>query len=293
MSKPSVGILHYTAPPIIGGVEAVIKAQVEEFTRLGYPCTVIAGRGNQAALPAKSHFVDLPEIDSRFPEVVQINRQLETGELPDSFYAFEERLQGLLQPLVGGMDNLIVHNVFTKHFNLPLTGALNRLLNEGVLRNCIAWCHDFTWTSPGSRSKVFPGYPWDLLRKKLTGCRYVTVSRERQHALANLFNCPLEQIRVVYNGVNPVSTLGLSEKGSRLIAKLGLMQNGLNLLMPVRVTQAKNIEFALQVTAELVELGQDPRTVITGPPDPHNPDSMEYYHSLVDLRTRQAKRPRI
>jgi hypothetical protein len=55
-------------------------------------------------------------------------------------------------------DHLIVHNVFTKHFNLPLTAALFELLDAQRIPHCIAWCHDFTWTSPHSRSKVHAGY---------------------------------------------------------------------------------------------------------------------------------------
>ena len=29
MSNPHIGILHYTAPPVVGGVEAVMQAQAE------------------------------------------------------------------------------------------------------------------------------------------------------------------------------------------------------------------------------------------------------------------------
>ena len=54
--------------------------------------------------------------------------------------------------------------------------------------------------------------------------------------------------------------------------------------MPVRVTQAKNIEFALEVLAVLKKRGLKTMLVVTGPPDPHDPKSMNYYQSLRDLR---------
>ena len=41
-------ILHYSAPPVIGGVEAVILAHVKQFTRAGYHTIVAAGRGDEA-----------------------------------------------------------------------------------------------------------------------------------------------------------------------------------------------------------------------------------------------------
>ena len=91
-----------------------------------------------------------------------------------------------LAPILSRCDHVIVHNVFTKHFNLPLTAALFNLLDTHVLQHCLAWCHDFTWTSVHSRSKVHSGHPWDLLRTWRPDVNYVVVSRERQHALAQL-----------------------------------------------------------------------------------------------------------
>jgi glycosyltransferase involved in cell wall biosynthesis len=54
--------------------------------------------------------------------------------------------------------------------------------------------------------------------------------------------------------------------------------------MPVRITQAKNIEFALRVIAELKGGGMRPKLLVTGPPDPHDPADLQYYQSLLDLR---------
>jgi glycosyltransferase involved in cell wall biosynthesis len=56
------------------------------------------------------------------------------------------------------------------------------------------------------------------------------------------------------------------------------------LLMPVRVTQAKNIEYALQVVAALKDLGYQSKLVVTGPPDPHDVESMAYFQGLQALR---------
>jgi glycosyltransferase involved in cell wall biosynthesis len=284
MRDQKAAILHYSAPPIVGGVEAVIKAHQHELIRAGYSCTVIAGRGNIADLAPDGNFIEIPEIDSQHPEIIEISRELEAGRIPENYQTMESHLTGLLEPVLREFDHLIIHNIFTKHFNLPLTGALHRLLDAGVIQNGIAWCHDFTWTSPRSRSKVHPGYPWDLLRTERGDCVYVVVSEERQQTLAGLFNCPVDEIKIVYNGVDPYQILGLSEQGIALVNKLGLMKSDLNLLMPVRVTQAKNIEFALKVVAELKMMGVKPKLVVTGPPDPHDAKSMNYYHSLRDLR---------
>ncbi|MFL7807989.1 MAG: glycosyltransferase family 4 protein, partial [Anaerolineae bacterium] len=169
-------------------------------------------------------------------------------------------------------------------FNLPLTAALYQLLDSGQIQHCIAWCHDFTWTSPNSRSRVHPGYPWDLLRTRHPKVTYVVVSQSRQKELAGLLRCPENEIHVVYNGVDPDLLLGLSAEGAALVGRLKLLEQDLVLLMPVRVTRAKNIEFALRVVAALKARGCRSKLVLTGPPDPHHPESMGYFRSLQALR---------
>jgi glycosyltransferase involved in cell wall biosynthesis len=284
MKSSTTGILHYSAPPVIGGVEAVIYAHARVFVEAGYPVTVIAGRGEQSALPAGVEFVEIPLMDTQDPQILAASAELEAGRVPENFSHLVDEIFQALDPLLAEFDNLIVHNILGKHFNLPLTAALFQLLDGGRLQHCIFWGHDFTWTSPRSRTKVHAGYPWDLLRTYRPDVTYVVVSEKRARELAGLLEIPEEEIHVVYNGVNPKTLLGLSEQGLALIEKLGLFEADLVMLMPVRVTQAKNIEFALRVTAELKESGLKCRLVLTGPPDPHDEQSMHYFNQLRDLR---------
>jgi glycosyltransferase involved in cell wall biosynthesis len=281
---PSSAILHYSAPPVIGGVEAVMLAHTETFVECGYPVTVIAGRGEAEALPEGVDLILIPELDSQHEQVIEMGRELEQGRVPAEFEQFTDLLVDKLLPVVQRFDNIIVHNVFTKRFNLPLTAALFRLLDANPSRHYIAWCHDFDWTSPRSRSKVHFGYPWDLLRSYREDVTYVVVSKSRQKALAELLDCPQEKIQVIYNGVSAPALLGFTQEGSALVERLGLLESELIILMPVRVTHAKNIEFALRVVAALKERNTQVKLVLTGPPDPHDESSMDYFHSLQDLR---------
>jgi mannosylglucosylglycerate synthase len=285
-SKPSVAILHYSAPPVIGGVEAVIQAHSNVFVDFGYLPTVIAGRGDRSGLPEGVEFILIPEIDSRHPVLSEVNSTLEKGELPSGFDAHVEEIENLLEPIFSQYDYILAHNIFTKHFNLPLTAALFRLLDRQVIRNCIAWCHDISWTSPNSRSKVHHGYPWDLLRTYRTDLTYVVVSGQRKAELVDLLGCPAEQVHIIYNGVDPYEQLGISTEGRRLVERLDLLSHDPLLLMPVRVTRAKNIEFAYQILVALKKRGVHPKLVLTGPPDPHDVDSQEYFDELRDLRAR-------
>jgi len=282
--NPTTAMLHYSAPPTVGGVESVINAHARIFLRHGYPTHVIAGSGKADALPQGCEFSCLALLDSQNREILHINRELEKGIVPDAYYQVRERIKAALEQELRGFDNVIVHNIFTKHFNLPLTDALHRLLDEGKIHHCIAWCHDFSWTSSHSRALLHEGKPWDLLRQYRKDISYVTVSKQRQQTLADLFGVPKQTIQVIYNGIDPQELLGNSPEGECLAGKLGLDSADLIMLMPVRITRAKNIEFALQVTARLCAAGCNVRVLLSGPPDPHDPENMAYFKELKALR---------
>ena len=282
--KPKTAILHYTAPPVIGGVEGVIDAHARVFLQHDYPVSIIAGKGALNALPHGCDLKLIPELDSQHPDILAAGAILEQGQVPQNFAALSGRLRETLAPQLSRFENVIVHNVFTKHFNLPLTAALFDLLDEGVIKNCIAWHHDFTWTSPRSRSKVHPGYPWDLLRTYRPDVTQVTISQSRQEELAGLYGCSPQAIRVIYNGVSPAEMFGFTAETWDLVKRLDLLTADLVLLMPVRVTRLKNIEYALEVAAALKAEGLRIKLVLTGPPDPHDEQSMAYFHSLQKLR---------
>jgi mannosylglucosylglycerate synthase len=261
-----------------------MEAHARIFKQMGYPVTIIAGRGSAAGLPDGVDFELIPALDTQDEQILAAGKILEAGQVPQNFTALTNNLRDSLAEKIGRFDNLIVHNIFTKHFNLPLTTAVFELLDAGVIYNCIAWHHDFTWTSPRSRSKVHPGYPWNYLRTYRPDVTHVTVSLERREELAGLYDCPEEAIHVIYNGVDPREMFGLTGEGWELIQRLDLLAADLLLLMPVRVTRLKNVEYALAVVRALKEQGLAVKLVLTGPPDPHDDQSMAYFHSLQKLR---------
>ena len=143
---------------------------------------------------------------------------MEQGQVPDNFDTIKDLLIEDLRPVLAGSQVWIVHNIFSKHFNLPLTAALAELVEETKEVICIAWCHDFTWSSPNSRGKVHPGYPWDLLRSLLPGVKYVTISKQRKQELISLVRANGEypaaeidqNISVIPSGVDPLEWYAFS-----------------------------------------------------------------------------------
>src|SRR4030042_4231114 len=107
----NIGIMHYSVPPVVGGVEAVIRAHAGLLLQAGYPVTLIAGAGDSSSLPDGVKFNQVQQMDSRHPRVVEISRRLQAGQKPVEFEHLAAKLVKKLKDAVNSSDLLIVHNI--------------------------------------------------------------------------------------------------------------------------------------------------------------------------------------
>lgn len=277
-----ITLLHYAAPPVVGGVETVIAHQAHQLNRAGHFVRILAGRGKtwDAHIPVST----LPLLDSRHPLILKAKSVLDTGVLPDDFDDLVERIQRELSRAIAGCDVLIVHNVLSLHKNLALTAALFRLSQENRRPRLIAWHHDPAWTSLRYLPELHAGYPWDLLRTAWPNVRQVTISAARQAELANLLQIPAAEIAVIPAGLDLSEFLGLHPETTQMVKRLSLTGSAPILITPVRLTRRKNIELALHTLAELRRDFPGAALVVTGPPGAHNPANIDYYEELLALR---------
>jgi glycosyltransferase involved in cell wall biosynthesis len=283
--RPRIVFLHFTAPPIVGGVEAVIAEHVRLFSEAGYQTLIVAGRVAEDSGDDSAEIVVIPEMDSENPDYLAVYPSLEAGKIPESFLRLQSAIESGLKRALMPSDVVIAHNILTTHFNLALTAAVHALARANELPHLVCWCHDISrHVNPDRDAPQYHGQPWDLLRTRIPGAVYVAVSSSRQQALASILDCSAAAIEVIPNGVDPVQLLGLSDLGSHLIVEFDLFAVDLLLLMPVRITKVKNIEFALQVAHELKGSGRTLRLIVTGPPDPHVADIPDYLEELIKLR---------
>lgn len=280
-----VAILHYAAPPVVGGVEQTIYYHALELARAGYAVRVVTGHGEP--FDPSVQVTVAPELGSRHSDVLTIKKQLDQGQVTPGFDALRDRLAALLSDALAGMDALIAHNVFTLHKNLPLTAALYDYVTarRPDHTTILAWHHDLAWDDPRYADDVHDGYPWDLLRTPWPGVRHVTVSKAQQSRLAALYGLSPERITVVPPGVDPARFFRWTDVTQRLVGELGLLDADVLFLLPARITRRKNIEMALRILAVFrAQTGRDARLIVTGPPGAHNPANAAYLHSLLDLR---------
>lgn len=277
----NIGIIHFTAPPIVGGVENTIYHHARLLSKAGYRVTVIAGRGGESHPGVEFHSID--EVDSRNPQIEEVGKQLSQGVVSEQFIAVRDSLMIKLRHELSQMDVCVAHNVMTLHKNLALTAALHSLASEGC-PPLIAWSHDFAWRDSLYLPDLHPGYPWDLLRTRWDSVRYVVVSEHRRAQLAQLFDIPKSEIKVVNPGIEAVTFFKLAPLTQELTNRLRLLEADPLILLPARITRRKNIEFAIQVCAALKKLKPKVTLVVTGPPGPHNPKNSAYLKSLEQLK---------
>ena len=282
MRKPSIAILHYTCPPVVGGVEQLIAVHAGLFADRGYPTVVIAGRGDSFRHDVPVRLI--PSLYSKDPELLAINEELEQGVVSERFHEATERIEETLRRAFVGVDLCVVHNALTLHFNLPLTAALHRIAQRGGAPRLVAWCHDLSWKNDLYIPLMREGFPWRLLKQPLEQASYVVVSSARQRELSDLFDLPPERLKVIPAGVDPRVQLKLEPETGELVGRLGLLQGELLMLAPVRITQRKNLEMSIRITHALLQQGVDARLVVTGPPGPHNVRSGDYVEKLHHLR---------
>ena len=279
----NVAILHYSVPPVVGGVESVITHHARLMFADGHSVRLIAGRGE--SLSEQIPLTLLPLADSRHARVMEIKKELDRGEVTANFESLRDELVEQLQDALSDVDILIAHNVCSLNKNLALTAALHQLHTSKKLPRLILWHHDLAWTTPRYRSELRDGYPWDLLCTNWGNITHVVVSKQRRAELAGLMKIDSASIHMVPNGVDAARFYKLESQTQSLLEQIHLLDAVPILLLPVRITPRKNIELGLHVLAELRNQFPNAALLVTGPLGPHNVNNLKYFEMLLTLRT--------
>jgi glycosyltransferase involved in cell wall biosynthesis len=275
-----IGLMHYTGPPVVGGVEQTMACHARHLAAAGLEPVLIVGEGSAPGLEIRR----VPLVHSLHPEVLAVKQELDRGRVSPRFDDLVARLEGELHAAIADLDCLIAHNVLSLHKNLALTASLWRLHRQAPRPRWIAWHHDLSWDRADYASELHPGEPWELIQRPWPGVTQVTVSRQQQARLARLTGLPLESIVVIPPGVDAADFFRWGPSTRRIYDDLKLESADLILLLPSRVTRRKNIELAIAVVAALIgQSALDVRLLVTGPPGPHNPANLVYLDELVEL----------
>jgi glycosyltransferase involved in cell wall biosynthesis len=284
LSRKAVGLIHFTAPPVVGGVESILGHHARLLDEAGYGVRIIAGRGGEHL--AHVQFTNLPLADSSHPDVLAIKKTLDTGRIPKEFERVVRQIRLELAPSVRELDILIAHNVCSLHKNLALTAALREICAQSDAPRLIIWHHDLAWTSSRYESELHEGWPWSLLCEDWPEVQptHVVVSELRRRELAKLLHILPDSIQVVPSGLRLDRFYKLEPQTLELIQRSQYQQADPRLFSPVRITRRKNIELAVRTVAAMRRTKPEIGLIVTGPPGPHNPENHIYFDELRQLR---------
>jgi glycosyltransferase involved in cell wall biosynthesis len=163
----NIALVHYTAAPIIGGVERVMEEHARLFSENGHRVAVLCHRGGAADA------LRLPDEESADVQVAA------------------------LRPVLAAHDIVFLHNVLAMPFHPGLTEALWRLMDELPRVRFVAWVHDVAACNP-DYAPVAP-----IFAKAHPRCEYVAVSELRARQFAEVADLPADRCRVIPNGIDP------------------------------------------------------------------------------------------
>ncbi|MBI4277649.1 MAG: glycosyltransferase family 4 protein [Armatimonadetes bacterium] len=274
-----IALLHYSSPPIVGGVESVVGTHARLLADHGHAVKVLTGRGGRLA--AGVDVKVLPLLGSSHPRVLAVAKELERGDVSGRFHTLRQEIGAHLRVHLDDVDVCLVHNVLTMHKNLPLTAALHQLIGEG--RRMVAWTHDLARADPHYAGRLTDAFPWSLVKTRLD-VEYVAISEAVREQIASVLGVPPTAVRVIPHGLDLTAFTAWTAATRSLVAALALLAQDCVLINPVRITRRKNLELAVRVAAALKTEAWRLRLLVTGPPGPHNPTNALYVKELRHLR---------
>ncbi len=283
MSK-KIAIVHYSYPPVAGGVEFVVRSHAQLFAKDHHQVKVLTGTGKENSPNIEIKII--PEMKSLSHSYPDIEKELKRGIVSKRFYQLKEVIFKRIKEALKDVDTCIIHNIMTTHFNLALTSALNGIINDSFSKTKFyIWCHDATLTNPSYLQliKKSQDYPWNLLGKFNKKAKYITISRLRKRQLSRLFKIKEDCIEVVPNGVDIKSFLNLPDSIWKLAWDKKLFNADLVMFFPSRILKRKNYEMGIKIVKEFKKMGKNCKFLITAPPDPHNPEADRYFNYLHQL----------
>jgi len=259
-----VSILHYSFLPVIGGVELTIDTHAKLLRKYGFKVKTIAGDGKPDVL--------IPWLNSSY--YGELSKKILKGKNPRNFNTEVKKVQKKILEGIKGTHILIVHNLFTMHFNLVATAALIEIAKR---IKTIGWVHDLSYFDPTyALPPPTENSPLNLISNPAPNVEWVAITDYRRELLARFFGLKKDEITVIHNGIDPYKILPPDIK--KTARELKIFSHYPVAIFPSRLTRRKNFELAIDITSELEG---NPLLLLSAPPDPHNPDFAKYKKELI------------
>lgn len=286
-SKARIGMIHYTLPPAISGVEMVIREHARLLDNRGYKVYLLGAKGSKIR---KTIDIQIARsFDPKSQRVNLVQEELKKYIIPDDFKILKKNYKTILQKWIQKhqLKCIIVHNILSRHYNLALTAAIVEYANENHTDiKWITWVHDASFIDTyytNLNDKLKKQYPWNLIAEHQKTFQYVCVSNTRKKEMIQVFG-ENKRMKVIHNGLDINKMLPLPLQTRELFKKVTARSPDYVGIIPVRIVERKNIEFAIEF-AKIAEREFSKRFVfiITGAVHQQNRYATSYLMRLKDI----------
>jgi len=280
-NKPSIGLVHYTYPPIIGGVEKIVFDHAQLFAKYGYDTNIFAGEGkNDNKL---INLVIVPEFRSLGITNPILREEILTQDgYPPGYHQLKDVIYEKIETFFKSVDIFFIHNILTFTFNPCLNAAFIDYINNHKEKKFVAWIHDVILDSMRKKKTFNNKSLAEMLYKPLDGVKYVGISNFLKKTLVEDIGFPSSLITIIPNGIDIPTLLNLHQQTLRIIPKYRMLDVDPLIFLPTKIMKHKNIDLCLKILFELKQRGLNPMLIITAKNFPHHKD-ISYLDYIDDI----------
>lgn len=269
MNKKRIGLIHYTYPPVIGGVEKVIFDHAQLFSRYDYDVTVFAGEGHSENPKVKLKII--PEFKSlRVTDPDLFEKTLNENVFSDEFTRFSDKILEKIEREFEDINVFIIHNVLNLTLNLCLNQALAKYIKKHPNKKFIGWMHDIA-LNPERKKKDFANPTiGQMIYKPVENVKYVGISNFLKSRLNEEFDFPTKSMTIISNGIDLNTFLNFHPVTQKIIKKYKIFNYDYLIFYSGKVLKFKNVDIIVNVINELKKQSKNPLMIISGKASPHN-----------------------
>lgn len=283
MPKHNIGILHYTYPPVIGGVEKVVHDHARLFAKNSYTTKVVTGDGSE--INSKIRLSIIPEMKSlKITDLYLYKKTIHDNNFPKKFYELSNLLFKKLEIELRNSNIVFIHNILTLTFNLSLNLALSKYIEEHPEKKFISWTHDVALGPNRKRIKFNNPEIERMIYQPVKNVQYIGISNFLKQTLENEIGFDTKGMVIVPNGIDIRNYFELNEDSNKIINKFNIYNYSPVIFIPGKVQKYKNVDKAVMVTKEIKDLKKKPLLVLSAKGSPHNKDNSYLFEvkSLIE-----------
>lgn len=263
-----IALVHYSYPPVIGGVEKIVFDHAQYFSRLDFETHVFAGDGQNNNPNIQFHLIpEFQSLNNTNPALLE--QILTQPTFPEESENLTKNIYKKMEEAFRDVDIFFIHNVLTNSLNPCLNMAFVRYIQHNPSKIFVSWVHDIALDSMRNVYSYPNPHLTELIYQPRQEIHHVGISAFLKKTLVREMGLTPSSITVIPNGIDLTALLNLHPTSARIFSRYKMGQKDPFVFLPIKIMRHKNVELCLHVLAVLKKLKKKPVMVISASGFPH------------------------